>query len=152
MRVGYPAPVRDTVALVLVVFGLPHLVDVGRWTPWLAGIGACLMAYLAWDIAQVRGAPKPLAAGAVWAVTLSNPFYYAWWPSVGAAFLAATGAWGAVGFLAAIYGWVVAVSFLMAHGASRWDWFAPLVGLLSADGLLVFALLLAFRAATGLGL
>lgn len=148
VRAGYPAPLMDTVALLLVVFGLPRLVDVGRWTPLLAGVGALLMLYLAWDITKVRsGQPKALAPGAVWAVTLSNPFYYAWWPSVGAAFLAATGGWGAVGFLAAIFGWVLGFSFLMAHGASRWDWFTPLVALLSADGLLVFALLLALRAA-----
>ncbi len=146
VRAGYPAPLMDTVAMLLVLFGLPRVLDVARWAPFLAGVGALLMLYLAWDTVRPRPEPKPLAQGAVWAVTLSNPFFYAWWPSVGAAFLAATGGWGVVGFLVAIFGWVAGFSFLMAHGAARWPWFGPLVGLLSADGLLAFALLLAVRA------
>ena len=150
IRVGYPAPLLDTLALLLVFFGLPHLVDVSRWAPLLSGVGAILLGAIAIDIARIRAEPKPIAASAVWALTLSNPFFYAWWPSVGASFLAATGVWGAAGFLLAIFGWVALFSFLMAHGASRWAWFAPVVSLLSADGLAAFALLLALRAASGL--
>lgn len=150
IRAGYPAPVLDSVALVVVLVGLPHVIDMARWAPILSGIGALLLLYLAIDIARVRPAPKPVAASAVWAVTLSNPFFYAWWPSVGTSFVAATGPWGTAGFLLTIFAWVVGFSFVMAHGASRWTWFAPAVGLLSADGLLAFALLLAVRAAPGL--
>ena len=147
VRAGYPAPLLDSAALVVVLVGLPRVLDTARWAPVLSGIGALLLLYLAIDIARVRPAPKPVAAGAVWAVTLSNPFFYAWWPSVGASFVAATGPWGTAGFLVAIFGWVLGFSFAMAHGASRWPWFAPAVGLLSADGLVAFALLLGLRAA-----
>jgi threonine/homoserine/homoserine lactone efflux protein len=150
VRAGYPAPLLDTVALLVVLVGLPRVVDLARWSAPLAAVGALLLLYLAIDIARVRPAPKPVAPGAVWAVTLSNPFFYAWWPSVGASFAAAVGPWGVAGFLLAIYGWVAGFSFLMAHGATRWPWFAPAVGLLSADGLLAFAVLLALRAAPGL--
>lgn len=150
VKAGYPAPLLDSAALLLVLVGLPRVVDVARWAPLLSAIGAILLLWLATDIARVRPAPKPVAAGAVWAVTLSNPFFYAWWPSVGASFVAATGPWGVAGFLVAIFGWVAAFSALMAHGAARWPWFAPAVALLSADGLVAFALLLAVRAAPGL--
>lgn len=149
IRAGYPAPLLDSVALVVVLVGLPRVLDVARWSPWLAGIGAVLLLYLSADIAKVRPDPKPLAQGAVWAVTLSNPFFYAWWPSVGASFMAATGSWGVVGFLLAIFGWVAGFSFLMAHGAARWSWFTPTVALFSADGLVAFACMLGLRALPG---
>ncbi len=148
IKAGYPAPVVDTCYMLLVLFGLAKL-DLTAATPWMAGAGAAMMLFLAWDTTRPRE-PKPVAPGAVWAVTLTNPFQYAWWLSAGAAFLVATGGWGIVGFLCAIFGWVFAFSNLMAHGAQRWEWFPPLVAIASADGLFVFALLMAWRAATGL--
>lgn len=150
VRAGYPAPVVDTAYMLLVLFGLPRLLDVERFAPWMAAVGAALMAYLAWDIARLRPTRKPLSPGAVWAVTLSNPFQYAWWLSAGAAFLLATGAWGVAGFLVAIFGWVFVFSALVARGAARWDWFEPMVVAASVDGLVAFALLLAVQAAAGL--
>lgn len=151
IRAGLPAPTVDTAYLLLVVFGLPQLVDVDRLRPWLAGAGALLMAYLAWDTARPRehaAKPPPARAFALWAVTLSNPFQYAWWLSAGTAFLTAQGLWGAVGFVVAVYGWVLAFSALVAHGAQRWAWFTPGMTLLSANLLLVFAAILG---ATALG-
>lgn len=151
VRAGLPAPTVDTAYMLLVVFGLPQLVDVDRLRPWLAGVGALLMLYLAWDTARPRehaAKPPPARALALWAVTLSNPFQYAWWLSAGTAFLTAQGTWGAAGFVCAVYGWVLAFSNLVAHGAQRWPWFTPAMMLLSADLLLVFATLLG---ATALG-
>jgi len=150
IRAGLPAPTLDTVYLLLVVVGLPRLVDLDRVAPWLAGIGAALMLYLAWDTARVReaSAAPPAKAVSLWAVTLSNPFQYAWWLSAGAAFLAQQGAWGAAGFVVAVFGWVVVLSTLVARGAQRWPWFPPAMTLLSADLLVMFALLL--LRATGL--
>jgi threonine/homoserine/homoserine lactone efflux protein len=149
VRAGYPAPVVDTAYMLLVLLGLPRLVDLERWGPPLAAGGALLMLYLAWDTVRPRAEPKPLAPGAIWGVTLGNPFQYAWWLSAGAAFLAATAPWGVLGFLLAIFGWVFAFSFAMAHGAARWPWFAPLTVVASADLLLAFALLLLRQAAAG---
>lgn len=145
IKAGYPAPVVDTAYMLLVLFGFSRLVDLERWAPLLAAVGALLMLYLAWSTAQTRQS-KPLAPGAIWAVTLSNPFQYAWWLSAGAAFLAATGIWGVVGFLFAIFGWVFLFSLLVSRGASRWNWFPPLTAVLSADTLLAFALALGLRA------
>jgi len=142
IRSGYPAPVVDTCYMLLVLVGLPRVVDLHRYQLPLALVGGALMLYLALDLARVRPDPKPLPRGAVWGVTLGNPFQYAWWASAGAAFLAAYGIWGAVGFLAAIYGWVVLYSSAVAHGSVRWSWFAPLASLASADALVAFALLL----------
>lgn len=149
VRAGYPAPVVDTCYMLLVLFGLPHVLDLDRFAPYMAATGAALMTYLAWDIARPHGEPKPIAAGAVWAVTLSNPFQYAWWLSAGAAFLSDVFPWGVVGFVVAIFSWVFVLSFLVAHGAARWAWFPPLVTLVSADALLVFALLLGMQGAAG---
>src|SRR5688572_21173258 len=101
IRAGLPAPTLDTVYMLLVVFGLPQLVDLDPAKPWLATVGAALMLYLAWDTARLREyadvAPAKLLA--LWAVTLTNPFQYAWWLSAGATFLGEQGAWGAVGFV-----------------------------------------------------
>src|SRR5688572_4737057 len=150
IRAGLPAPTLDTVYMLLVVFGLPRLVDLERWTPWLAGIGAVLMLYLAWDTARVRlqAATPPASMAALWAVTLTNPFQYAWWLAAGTALLANQGVWGALGFVVAVFGWVVVLSNLVAHGAQRWPWFTGAMTLLSADLLVVFAL--ALLRATGL--
>ena len=144
IRAGLPAPTLDTAYMLLVVFGLPRLVDLDAAKPWLAGVGALLMLYLAWDTARVRGtaAVAPAKALALWAVTLTNPFQYAWWLSAGATFLGEQGVWGAAGFVAAVFGWVAVLSGLVAHGAQRWPWFTPAMTLLSADLLLAFAVLL----------
>jgi threonine/homoserine/homoserine lactone efflux protein len=150
VRAGLPAPIVDTGWMLLVVFGLPRLVDLERFTPWLAGIGAVLMLYLAYDTAKVRGhaATPPVKAAALWAVSLTNPYQYAWWLSAGTAFMAQQGAWGMAGFVLAVFSWVFVLSNLVAHGAQRWGWFRPATTLLSADLLLLFALLL--LRATGL--
>src|SRR5688572_25124293 len=144
IRAGLPAPTLDTVYMLLVVFGLPQIVDLDAAKPWLATVGALLMLYLAWDTARVRGAvaAAPAKALALWAVTLSNPFQYAWWLSAGATLLGEQGLWGAAGFVVAVFGWVVVLSNLVAHGAQRWPWFTPAMTLLSADLLVVFAVLL----------
>ena len=150
IRAGLPAPIVDTGWMLLVVFGLPRLVDLHPFLPWLAGIGGLLMLYLAWDTARVRGhaAEPPVKAAALWAVTLTNPFQYAWWLSAGTAFLGKQGVYGAVGFVLAVFSWVFILGNLVAHGAQRWDWFTPAVTVLSADLLVVFALLM--LRATGL--
>ncbi|MHB1260728.1 MAG: LysE family transporter [Thermoplasmatota archaeon] len=144
IRAGLPAPTLDTAYMLLVVFGLPQLVDLDTAKPWLATVGAVLMLYLAWDTARVRttATAAPAKALALWAVTLTNPFQYAWWLSAGATFLGEQGVWGAVGFVVAVFGWVFLLSNLVAHGAQRWGWFTPAMTLLSADLLLVFAALL----------
>ena len=146
IRAGLPAPTVDTAYMLLVLFGLPKVVDIERWAPYMAAVGAVLMAYLAWETVKHREDSKQLAgAWAVWAVTLTNPFQYAWWISAGAAFLTRTGLWGVPGFMAAVFGWVFALSFLVNHGAKKWDWFVPAITVVSADMLLFFALALGMQ-------
>jgi threonine/homoserine/homoserine lactone efflux protein len=143
VRAGLPAPTVDTAYMLVVLLGLPQLVDVDRLRPWLTVVGSGLMLYLAWDTARPRGhaaRPPPARAMALWAVTLSNPFQYAWWLSAGVTLLGPLGAWGAAGFVCAVYGWVLAFSHLVAHGAQRWPWFTPTMTLLSADLLFAYAL------------
>ncbi len=150
VRAGIPAPIVDTAYMLLVLFGVARLVDLEALTPWLASAGAVLMAWLAVQVAKVPSGDGKALAGpaAVWAVTLTNPFQYAWWVSAGAGDLVQVGAFGIAGFLAAIFGWVFLFSHLVAHGALRWPWFAPAISLLSADLLLLYAIRLAWR---GLG-
>jgi threonine/homoserine/homoserine lactone efflux protein len=143
IRAGLPAPTLDTGYMLLVLFGLPRLVDIEQYALYMASVGAVLMAYLAWDTVRDRPEAKGMAgAWSLWAVTLTNPFQYAWWLSAGAAFLATTGFWGMPGFVAAVFGWVVVLSYLVHHGARRWEWFVPLVTVVSADMLLFFGLAL----------
>lgn len=148
IRAGLPAPIVDTAYMLLVLFGASRLIDLDRFAPWLAGAGALLMAYFA--IASVRigdGTPRSLAGpAAVWLVTLTNPFQYAWWASAGAGELVPLGVFALSGFLAAIFGWVFLFSGLVSHGALRWTWFTPAIRLLSADLLLLYALRMAWRA------
>lgn len=147
VRAGLPAPIVDTAYMLLVLFGLSRLLDLDALAPWLAGAGALLMAYFAVQTTKVReDGPKPLAGpAAVWLVTLTNPFQYAWWASAGAGDLVQLGAFGLAGFLAAIFGWVFLFSGLVGHGALRWTWFTPAITLLSADLLLLYALRMAWR-------
>jgi threonine/homoserine/homoserine lactone efflux protein len=151
VRAGIPAPIVDSAYMCVVLFGLPRLFDIEAAMPWLAAVGALLMAYLCWDTVRHRSGGRELAGPwAVWAVTLSNPFQYAWWLTAGTAFLAQQGIWGVGGFLLAIFGWVVVFSGLVAQGSRRWESFEPLVAVASADLLLAFGLLLGFQAAAGL--
>ena len=155
IRAGLPAPTLDTVYMLLVVFGLPQVVDLDPAKPWLAGVGAVLMLYLARDTARIHlhaATPAPANLMALWAVTLTNPFQYAWWLSAGAAFLGEQGLWGAVGFVVAVFSWVAILAYLVAHGAQRWAWFPPAMTLLSADMLVIFAVVLAEPALTAAGL
>lgn len=148
VRAGLPAPIVDTAYMLLVLFGLSRLVDLEAWAPWLAGAGALLMAYFAVQAVTVRqGSPKELAGpAAVWLVTLTNPFQYAWWVSAGAGDLVHLGPFALAGFLAAIFGWVFAFSGVVGHGALRWAWFTPAITLLCADLLLLYALRMAWLA------
>lgn len=141
IRAGLPAPIVDTAYMLLVLFGLSRLVDIEALTPYLATIGAALMAWLAVQVARVADKPTGALAGptAVWLVTLTNPFQYAWWLSAGAGDLVQLGAFGIAGFLVAIFGWVFAFSGLVAAGALRWSWFPSAITILSADLLLVYA-------------
>lgn len=146
IRAGIAAPILDSLFLVLVLAGA-NLLPVERFTPGLAALGAGLMAYLAVTTARARPAATALASPlAVVAVTVTNPFQYAWWVAWGTTQAPQLGAAGVAGFLVAIFGWVIAFSALVRAGALRWDWFEPLVGILSADVLLFFALHLAVQA------
>ncbi|MEK6975191.1 MAG: LysE family transporter [Candidatus Thermoplasmatota archaeon] len=147
VRAGLPAPIVDTAYMLLVLFGVARLVDLESMTPWLATIGAALMAWLAVQVARVRdGAGKSLTGpAAVWMVTLTNPFQYAWWLSAGAGDLVQLGAFGIAGFLLAIFGWVFAFSGLVSLGALRWAWFPSAITVLSADLLLLYAIRLLWR-------
>lgn len=152
IRVGVAAPIADTLYMLAVVLGLPHLVDTEPYLPVLALLGGVLMAWLAWAAARPPRAgaepPKALFA-AVFALSMANPVQVGWWLTAGTAFLGEQGVLGMVGFVAAVFGWVVAFSEGMARGARRWGWLEPLVAVASADLLLAFALLLLRQAAAG---
>lgn len=151
IRAGLPAPVVDSAYMALVLFGLARLVDLPSLIVPLSAIGAVLLLWLAWQTVRIRPEPPPASGPwAVWAVTLTNPFQYAWWASAGAAIMTSLGWAGVAGFLAAIFGWVFAFSFLVAHGAQRWPWFTPALEVLSADVLVLFALRLGLTSAIGL--
>jgi threonine/homoserine/homoserine lactone efflux protein len=135
--------------LVLFVAGLPRLVDIEALLRPASAVGAALMAYFAYGTArasEASGAPRRHTFWGVFALSATNPFQLAWWASGGTALLAERGLWGAAGFLVAIYFWVFLLANLVARGAGRWNWFQPAVQVLSADLLLVFALVLTGQA------
>lgn len=154
IRAGLAAPIVDTLYLVAVLFGLPYIVDVRPFLPALALLGAVLMGYFAWSTTRP---PRPgnlpgkhAVFAAVFVLSLANPLQVGWWLTAGTALLREQGAWGMAGFFTAIFGWVILFAEGMARGSRRWENLQPLVVVLSADLLLVFALILLERAFTGL--
>ncbi len=150
IRVGMGAPVADVIYLVILLFGLGSILDHPVVIRVAAGAGALLMAYFAVQTwkgrAGAEAADQPATFLAGLAAALTNPYQVAWWLSGGFVFLQAQGLWGVGGLLMGIFGWVVAFSFMMAHGASRWTWFAPAVAILSALMLAAFSVVLALVA------
>lgn len=146
LRVGLGAPVADVLFLGVLLLGLGDALD----RPWVvraaATLGAGLMAYFTFDTwrgragAEAADTPATFTAGLLAALT--NPYQVAWWLSGGFVFLQAQGLAGVAGLVSGIFGWVVLFAWLMAHGASRWSWFAPAVAILSAVLLGGFAVLL----------
>lgn len=148
IRVGLGAPVADVLFLAALLFGLRSVLDSPEWVRTAAAAGSLVMfafAYQTWfpprsDGGGVVGRPATFWAGFVAALT--NPYQIAWWLSGGFVFLQAQGLWGIGGLLVGIFGWVVAFSWLVAHGAQRWHWFAGAVRIGSAVLLSVFSVLL----------
>ncbi len=147
IRVGMGAPVADVVYLVILWFGLRTVLDASGWVRGAAGLGALVMlifAYQTWFPAPdaQRVGDRPVSFGAGFIAAMTNPYQLAWWLSGGFVFLHAQGAWGIGGLLVGIFGWVVVFSWLVAHGAQRWHWFAPAIRIASATILSVFSILL----------
>lgn len=146
IRIGMGAPAADVVWLGVLLFGLGRLLDGSGVLRTAAAIGSILMMHFAYDtwVADARRAadrsPTFLAG---FAAALTNPYQAAWWLSGGYAFLASQGPMIIVGLLVGIFGWVLAFSWLVAHGAQRWRWFTPLIRFASTFLLLGFSMLLA---------
>ena len=147
IRMGIAAPVADTVYLAILLIGAEVLVPSGAALQGVAWMGAAIMtifAYGTW-FPEAPGAagPVPTRFGAAFAAAMTNPYQIAWWLTGGFLFLQTQGWWGITGLMLGIFGWVVAFSWLMAHGARRWAWFEPTVRTLSAAVLSLFAVILA---------
>ena len=146
IRIGMGAPVADVVWLVVLLFGLGRLLDGTGILRAAAGLGAVLMMHFAYDTwtadakAPARRAPTFLAG---FAAALTNPYQAAWWLSGGFVFLESQGLVGIAGLILGIFSWVIAFSWMVAHGAQRWRWFTPAIRVLSTFLLLGFSLLLA---------
>ena len=151
LRVGLGAPVADVIFLAVFLLGLGEALD----RPWLVRVaavfGAGLMAYFALDTwrgrAGAEAADRPATFTAGLAAALTNPYQLVWWLTAGVVFLHTQGLAGVAGLVVGIFGWVLVFAWLMAHGASRWSWFAPTVAVASALLLGGFAALLALVAA-----
>ncbi|MGB0653390.1 MAG: LysE family transporter [Thermoplasmatota archaeon] len=149
IRAGVAAPVADTIYLALLGLGIGRLLSEPAWVRGAALGGAFLMAYFSYGTWNTPARPPPESAAAqpatFWAalgMALANPYQIAWWLSGGFVFLQREGWWGIAGLLCGIFGWVVVFSWLVAHGATRWTWFAPAVKVVSALMLAFFAVLL----------
>ena len=146
LRIGLGAPVADVLWLAVMYFGLGRIFDAPGLLRGAAAVGALIMAYFAYDTYRARhpeAADWPATFTAGFAAALTNPYQAAWWLSGGFVFVQSQGLAGVPGFLLGIFGWVVLFAWLVAHGAGRWHWFAPVVRLASAALLAVFSVLLA---------
>lgn len=148
IRVGLGAPVADVVFLVALLYGLRPILDDPAWIRGAAAAGALIMFAFAYDTwfpgrdAEEDTGGRPATFWAGFAAALTNPYQVAWWLSGGFVFLEAQGGWGIVGLLVGIFGWVLAFSWLVAHGAQRWSWFSEAVRIGSASLLSLFSVLL----------
>jgi threonine/homoserine/homoserine lactone efflux protein len=152
IRAGLPAPIVDTAYLSIVLLGASAF-DLRAAQAPLALVGAVVLAYLAAATVRPAAQGRRLSGPwAVWLVTLTNPFQYAWWLSAGAAFLLHEGPWGIAGFLVAIFGWVAVFSHLVHRGATKWPWFTPALEVVSANLLVAYAARLALQGLQSAGL
>lgn len=146
IRMGIAAPVADTVYLVVLLAGAELLVPSGSALQAVAWIGAAIIAsfaYSTWFPAPPgESGPVPTRFGAAFAAAMTNPYQIAWWFTGGFLFLQSQGWIGIIGLMLGIFGWVLAFSWLMAHGARRWRWFEPTVRIASAAVLSLFTLVL----------
>ena len=147
IRVGMGAPVADVLFLVLLLFGLRDILDNGAMIRVAAAAGCLVMgvfAYQTWFPAPSRedSTLPPAQNRAGFVAALTNPYQIAWWLSGGFVFLQAQGLWGIGGLLMGIFGWVLVFSWLIAHGAQRWTWFAGAIRIASAGLLSLFSVLL----------
>lgn len=145
VRIGMGAPVADVIYLAALVWGLSGILDNPGWIRIASGLGALLMLYFAystWTQAEPNPAKRPKSFWAGLLAALTNPYQIAWWLSGGYVFLQSQGTQGIIGLLFGIFLWVVAFSWLVAHGAQRWSWFKPAIRIGSASLLLFFGVVL----------
>lgn len=146
IRIGMGAPVADVLWLVVLLFGLGPLLTADAFLQGAAVFGAAIMAHFAYDTWTTdtrKVAARPATFSAGFLAALTNPYQAAWWLSGGFLFLQSQGLVGIAGLVLGIFGWVVAFSWLVAHGAGRWSWFTPAIRWLSTALLLTFAFVLA---------
>jgi threonine/homoserine/homoserine lactone efflux protein len=130
----------ELVVVVLLALGLEPYLQVEGVAATIGLVGGAVLLWMAWSIGHhpQRGAPSlqrrepipasrprgPVVGGVV--VSLSNPFWFVWWMTVGAALMARSYEWGLVGVgafyvghILADYSWYGLVSFIVASGR-RW--------------------------------
>ena len=90
----------EALLVLALVYGLGELFARPRVMAFLAAVGGLVLFWMAWGMAmQARHAPLPgpggedggPSRGAVWAgagATLSNPYWFLWWGTVGAGYVA----------------------------------------------------------------
>lgn len=146
VKAGVGAPVADVIWLVAMYVGLGALFTSDAVLQVAAAMGAVVMtvfAYQSWEARAPQAADRPATFPVFLLAALTNPYQAAWWLSGGFVFVRSQGWAGIPGFLLGIFGWVVLIAFLMAHGAGRWTWFAPAIRWASTLLLGFFAILLA---------
>ncbi len=157
IRMGLAAPVADTVYLAVLLVGAQFILPSGGALRAIAAVGALVLAYFAVDtwrskVKQESGQLQPVPFRAAFVAAMTNPYQIAWWLTGGFVFLQAQGLWGILGLMVGIFGWVLAFSWLMAHGGRKWSWFVPTVRILSTTLLAAFAAMLVAIAAGWLSL
>ncbi len=130
----------ELVVVVLLALGLGPYLQIEGVAATIGLVGGAVLLWMAWSIGHhpQRGAPSlqgherpsasrprgPVLGGVV--VSLSNPFWFVWWMTVGAALMARSYEWGLigvavfyVGHILADYSWYGLVAFIVASGR-RW--------------------------------
>ena len=127
----------ELLIVVLLLVGLGPLLSIPAVASAIGILGGAFLLWMAWSIARhpQQGAPstvvplthahgtpyQPVVGGAL--VTLSNPFWFLWWMTVGAALMSRSYGLGLVGVSA----------FYLGHILSDYSWYS-LVSLAVATG------------------
>ncbi len=157
--VGLGAMTIDLLWLTISLLAHSVLLGMRSLFPFVALLGAVVMAYLAWGAAKAWRAEPVVAVperalhatsyvtGVVTNVT--NPYSVVWWLTAGIALIDAFGAFVLVGFFAGILLWISAFPYLLRAAQARYARAYRVVLAFSVVVLVVFAGYLAWSAYAG---
>lgn len=158
--VGVGATVADTIFLALSVLARSAIAGIEPYVPFIALLGAAVMAFFAWSAAVAWREPERAIATSVGAsarsyatglgVNITSPYPILWWLTAGLVLLNQLGPAVLVGFYGGLILWITAFPFAIGKAHRRFARTYQAVLVFSIVCLVAFATWLVLFAATAL--